>query len=242
MKFSDLNEREAVLGPLYATEAKANIPIFGPGKFTSKAGNQSFLSIMKKRFDSGTDPIVNAMVSNDPDLARRLSGNLNPLSSGIEKMNLEAQSKTQPGVSSTIADKIHSSRERHDKSHYTSGILATLEKAKNELLENVMLKRAVDGYLFDCQQNRVIVSDDKWLQDAWGWIQGKTALVSVFVITDNFLGAEKAAKDDGMVSGPLDLSYMGVYTLWKNLLGMKLHVIGYWTAKLISQVIMNSLG
>lgn len=35
-----------------------------------------------------------------------------------------------------------------------------------------------------------------------------------------FLGAEIAANDDGMVSGPLDLSYMGVYTIWMNLLGM----------------------
>lgn len=33
-------------------------------------------------------------------------------------------------------------------------------------------------------------------------------------------GAEHAATDDGMVSGPLDLSYMGVYTIWMNLLGM----------------------
>lgn len=34
-----------------------------------------------------------------------------------------------------------------------------------------------------------------------------------------FLGAENAAVDDGMLSGPLDLSYMGVYTIWMNLLG-----------------------
>lgn len=34
------------------------------------------------------------------------------------------------------------------------------------------------------------------------------------------LGAENAAVDDGMVSGTLDLSYMGVYTIWMNLLGM----------------------
>ena len=32
-------------------------------------------------------------------------------------------------------------------------------------------------------------------------------------------GAEEAVSDDGMVSGPLDLSYMGVYTIWMNLLG-----------------------
>jgi len=32
-------------------------------------------------------------------------------------------------------------------------------------------------------------------------------------------GAEEAAQDDRMVSRPLDLSYMGVYTVWMNLLG-----------------------
>lgn len=32
-------------------------------------------------------------------------------------------------------------------------------------------------------------------------------------------GAEEAAQDDRMVSRPLDLSYMGVYTIWMNLLG-----------------------
>ncbi len=33
------------------------------------------------------------------------------------------------------------------------------------------------------------------------------------------IGAEEAAKDDGMVSMPLDLGYMGVYTVWMNILG-----------------------
>ena len=34
-----------------------------------------------------------------------------------------------------------------------------------------------------------------------------------------YSAAEKVASDDGMVSGILDLSYMGVYTVWMNLLG-----------------------
>lgn len=34
------------------------------------------------------------------------------------------------------------------------------------------------------------------------------------------IGAENIAKEDGMVSGPLDLRYMGVYTLWANDLGI----------------------
>ena len=34
-----------------------------------------------------------------------------------------------------------------------------------------------------------------------------------------YKGAHEAAQDDRMVSRPLDLSYMGVYTIWMNLLG-----------------------
>jgi hypothetical protein len=40
-----------------------------------------------------------------------------------------------------------------------------------------------------------------------------------------FLGAEQAASDDGMVSGTLDLSYMGVHAIWMNLLGRSYPVI-----------------
>jgi len=32
-------------------------------------------------------------------------------------------------------------------------------------------------------------------------------------------GAEEAATDGGMMSHPLDLGYMGVYTIWTNNLG-----------------------
>jgi hypothetical protein len=33
------------------------------------------------------------------------------------------------------------------------------------------------------------------------------------------IGAEEAAADGGMISNPLDLGYMGVYTIWANDLG-----------------------
>jgi len=41
----------------------------------------------------------------------------------------------------------------------------------------------------------------------------------VVISADQSLGAEEAASDDGMISGILDLSYMGVYTVWMNDLG-----------------------
>ena len=41
------------------------------------------------------------------------------------------------------------------------------------------------------------------------------------------IGAEEVAKNDGMVAMPLDLSYMGVYTVWMNLLGIFTHLFIY---------------
>ena len=36
----------------------------------------------------------------------------------------------------------------------------------------------------------------------------------------SLIGAHEAAEEDGMMSGVLDLSYMGVHTIWANSLGM----------------------
>jgi WD repeat-containing protein mio len=68
----------------------------------------------------------------------------------------------------------------------------------------IMRKRAVEGYRLDCQKNMEIVADDPGLRDLWNWV----------------LGAEECAQNDGMVSGRLDLSYLGVISVWKRDLGM----------------------
>lgn len=40
-----------------------------------------------------------------------------------------------------------------------------------------------------------------------------------FKIADSSEGAEEACDDSGMMSHPLDLSYLGVNTIWTNNLG-----------------------
>ncbi|KAI9811274.1 MAG: hypothetical protein M1832_000921 [Thelocarpon impressellum] len=70
-------------------------------------------------------------------------------------------------------------------------------------LHTVERRRAEEGYLFNCQKNAEIVADDPWLQDLWLWLDG----------------AEEAAKHDGMVSGRLDLSFLGVHAVWTGELG-----------------------
>ncbi|KHJ35901.1 putative wd repeat domain-containing protein [Erysiphe necator] len=69
-----------------------------------------------------------------------------------------------------------------------------------------MIGLATAGYLFNCQKNKLLSKSRTQLQDVWEWISG----------------AEEAAKNDGMVTGPLDLSYMGAYCIWTNQLGKKL--------------------
>ena len=47
-------------------------------------------------------------------------------------------------------------------------------------------------------------------------------IVFIYLVETNTscIGAQEAAEEGGMVSGVLDLSYMGVHTIWANLLGM----------------------
>ncbi|KAL9576144.1 MAG: hypothetical protein Q9212_007347, partial [Teloschistes hypoglaucus] len=59
-------------------------------------------------------------------------------------------------------------------------------------------RRCIQGYLFDCQKNRSIVSDDPWLQTMWDWI-GE---------------AKQLALDQSLEVRGIDLSYLGVCNIW----------------------------
>jgi hypothetical protein len=125
----------------------------------------------------------------------------------------------KPSADFSTSNKAYTSREVHDKLHYSTLSLVPSRKPRSELLDHVMLRRALDGYLFDCKINKTVATHDQWLQNLWEWIQGKISRVLDYYMPNIHPGAEEAAQDDRMVSRPLDLSYMGVYTLWMNLLG-----------------------
>lgn len=63
-------------------------------------------------------------------------------------------------------------------------------------------RRAKEGYMLVCKRNKQVVSNDPWLVHLWEII-GRM---------------ENLAKEDGMVSGGLDLSYLGVEDIWTNYL------------------------
>ncbi|RFU25870.1 hypothetical protein B7463_g10476, partial [Scytalidium lignicola] len=224
MEFADREEAEQAYVPLYATEVKAEVPVFGPDRFESEKVEPLAKEAVDQHIESKADHVLDLLVP------RELNGDLN-LSVEYEslvlkpcweqlrsirlaqdryeeqllmgdKENLERSSGT---ATSPVLKQIYSSRELHDRSHYSTLNMTLLSKPQKELVNHVILKRALEGYLFDCATNKAIVSDDVWLQDVWEWIRC----------------ADLAAADDGMVSIPVDLSYMGVYSIWMNQLGKK---------------------
>lgn len=171
MSFNDLRERIELLGPLFASEAKLDRPVFGPHRFALNTTRVEVESEIKRLLESKDDPIVNLLAPTEAELASSKPGTL---SNNLEQLRLEhktpktASSKTKPVPSS----KVLSSIELHDKSHYTSASLGPSAQPKSDILDQIMLERAARGYLFDCAQNQLIVTDDPWLQDVWRWIKG----------------------------------------------------------------------
>ncbi|KAI9806374.1 MAG: hypothetical protein M1825_006489 [Sarcosagium campestre] len=89
-------------------------------------------------------------------------------------------------------------REEQIKNQSTSGPPGfRLDPEDLLALTAVEQRRAQEGYLFDCARNIQILVDDTRLQDLWRWIAG----------------AEEAAETGGMVSGRLDLAFIGVKTV-----------------------------
>jgi hypothetical protein len=174
MKFSDPSESDKVLGPLYATAAKTEVPIFGPDKFTSKTAQQLLNATIIQNLRSENNSVVNLLSTKKPRMGHELSNisqSGGSLSEDLDKLQLEAQEDAKAKL--TTSKKISSNRQLHEEAHYTSRLDSTSAESKDELLDHVMLQRAIDGYLFDCKINKAIVRDDVWSQYIWEWIEGK---------------------------------------------------------------------
>jgi hypothetical protein len=178
MSFNDPHERDELLGPLFASEAKADTPVFGPHRFTLNSTRAEVESTIKKQLQSPHDLVINLLA---PTELGATSSKPSTLSNNLEQLRLEHKgSKTASKKTDSVpSSKVLSSIELHDKSHYTSVTLGPLAQPKSDILDQIMLQRAARGYLFDCTQNQAIVADDPWLQDVWRWIKGKFITVAL---------------------------------------------------------------
>ncbi|TVY92230.1 SEH-associated protein [Lachnellula willkommii] len=204
LNFKDPVEQEATVGPLFAAAVKANAPVFGPDEFSSAEAIRKLTTTIKKAVHSKDNPVIDLLAPANPAMPQSLED----LGEKLSKVGIQSKiDKDRPGnvefPETGGSRRIRSSRKFRDRSHYYTSGTAPETKMKGELIDTTMLRRALGGYLFDCEKNWELAAGDQWLQEVWEWIAD----------------AENSAKDDGMVSGSLDLSYMGVYTVWMNLLG-----------------------
>ena len=202
-RFADPEEAEFALGPIASIAAQRDAV---------------FRNTIIAPQSTSTTAMPPAPGEPHPDLKLR-DWTINSLK-WIAKEPVAPDPLISPKDLSITEKKILSSRERHEKSHYV--LLKSFISANTAyaMLNALMLQRCRKRYLFDCEKNREILIDDPWLQDVWLWIEGSLDCVaSIVPCSPKTTGAENIAKDDGMVSGSLDLSYMGVCSIWKNDLG-----------------------
>ncbi|RMZ87863.1 hypothetical protein DV736_g4899, partial [Chaetothyriales sp. CBS 134916] len=98
----------------------------------------------------------------------------------------------------TVVRKKKTSYQRHQAE--TNANLALLSLKLQLDKDNIMRGRAVDGYGIDPSDNKEIIEDDEWLLAFWEWIEHATSL----------------HEENQLIKDNLDLSYLGVYSIWKE--------------------------
>ncbi|KAK4165293.1 SEH-associated protein 4 [Cladorrhinum sp. PSN259] len=182
-----------IFAPLMTEQALADIPVFGPEKADIPA-------LVEKILETPVEEAIVVKVVDDAELPDAFAD----ATSIAEK--LSALRLTAKGFENNPADAEPPSQlERHEKLLTDTWNISCLPSDAQSVLDHLMIHRAKEGYLFNFSRNQQIVADDQWLRDVWAWVSG----------------AEEAATDGGMMSQPLDISYLGVHTVWTNNLGSK---------------------
>ena len=100
----------------------------------------------------------------------------------------------------TLREGLPSSCEAHERTIGVrlGGKTVLLDAALKSL--TTTQRRCAAGYALNAEKNMSIIADDKWLQFMWSWIDR----------------ALNSTKNSGMVAGGLDLSYLGVFDIWRS--------------------------
>ena len=109
-------------------------------------------------------------------------------------------------------------------------------------LSAVHATRCAEGYGLDCSANiKSQYHNNAWLQDMWKWMDGESKASQNCCISDNFKDMSVAAEKGGMVVGRLDLSFIGIYSVWNNYLGRYDHQIRAFSLILLGPNISSRL-
>ncbi|KAI1078438.1 hypothetical protein F5B20DRAFT_229493 [Whalleya microplaca] len=216
----EASQYSEVMGPHNIDKAFRDVPLFGSKKESVRAVIQQALLSPQPNIDlvgdfEASDAPLPELFTQGPNIADKLRG-LRKYSKEILKPPTHPNDQIQRASTieeldqsytdlSVKGDGLPSNRELHERLLTSTMDTKGFPKEAQAVLDHTMLLRSKEKYLFDYVANRELVSDDPWLRDLWDWISG----------------AAEATSDEGMVSQGIDLSYLGVYYIWTNNLGLQ---------------------
>ena len=137
----------------------------------------------------------------DSSASRRPSAEkaMNDTATRLDELSLEHHGQ-RSSVESGIGDSSESLHEEALSLSFPDFVPSMTEALT---LLRTQRRRCMEGYRLDPDKNQQIVADDPWLVDMWEYIKRFDDL----------------ARNNGMRSGGLDLSYLGIYSIWNNSFG-----------------------
>lgn len=209
----DETEAADILKPILSEQALSNLPVYGPEKPKLAVNvRKELMSTSMQSLDIKYQDEISPNLPGTFYTAKTVSDKLKAIRTYIREES-KADESTMDGKNakslrsggadvSLAANSLDSCREFHEALLGTL-ISEGLPREAQSIVDHTMLLRAKEKYLFDAAVNRDIVADDPWKRYLWDWIAD----------------AESAAEDDALVFAGVDMSYLGIHSIWTNNLG-----------------------
>ncbi|ESU13143.1 hypothetical protein FGSG_06971 [Fusarium graminearum PH-1] len=191
-----------ILGPLLIEEALSDVPLFGSDSASIRADTgaalkaNSMSSVVIEDIGATSRPLPEAFHK-----ASDVAPKIRALRAFVrDEFQAPKGIKPRAGDTKIVQSETSSCREMHDALLTSLAEAEGLPREAQSVLDHAMLLRAKEKYLFDAVANRDIVADDPWVKYIWDWVAS----------------AEDFADDGGMILSNIDMSYLGVHSIWTN--------------------------
>ncbi|KAK2594126.1 hypothetical protein QQS21_008181 [Conoideocrella luteorostrata] len=217
MQFEPARTAE-MLGPLLTEQAVSDVPIFGSEKgsildsINGTLQDIASVQVTLEHVDEISRPLPEAFYK-----ANSITQKIRSIRAYVKDEQADQQAEDEyqapsngarhlnnrPNEISLASNSLGSCREIHEALLCTLTTVKGLPREAQSVVDHSMLLRAKERYMFDAATNLNVLSDDPWRRFIWDWVAD----------------AEAAADDAGLLLGNLDLSYLGVQSIWTNDLG-----------------------
>lgn len=167
------SQAPSIVGPLFTESLLSDVPLFGPEKADVDALVKEALQTAAQYEDLVVDEAAaETQAKLDLKGAVTIADKLKVLRSYAREhlRGRDADGKKETPRQADTEPKVQ--RERHERFLSDTMESLGLPREGHAILDHVMLLRAKEKYLFNTETNQMVVADDPWLQDVWGWVGG----------------------------------------------------------------------